>query len=138
MARKAYRKVIMSDVEASGVGSPAGPIDGFRHHVIQLVLESSPDGTLTFPGSSSGSVPNFAIAASEANRYAGKRVDGQDGSGNIGGAGQDLSLLSDGVYEFKVNTDSLRWLSAKWASRTQGKISISLVSTNDTLAAQPA
>jgi len=130
MARKTIRATILDQAEANGYGDGVN-VDATRHVVVQLILEGSPDGTLKFVGTSAGTEPTWASGPSAAHPFAEKRVIDQNGSGSINEGGIDLSTLSNAVYEFKMNTDMVRWINGVISGRSQGKVTLKVMATND-------
>jgi len=125
MRQYAGEMIIMDAQAITGIGTPYSVPD-FMNLLLTLSSASNANFTIKFQGSMSDTVPNFAAARSNTNRWDYIQVkDYQNGAAIDGDTGIAFAGTDD-VRILEANVNGLKWICAEITARSAGSASLRL------------
>ncbi len=110
--------IILDGVTSATTGSTID-VEAYRHVVLALSAEDSPDATIKIHGSISQEAPDFTSASANDNHHANIQVlDLQNGSTTDGNTGLVISSASHRLLELQTNC--VKWVNATVDPYTAG------------------
>jgi len=125
MRQYAGEMLIMNALAETGIGTPYSMPD-FRNLMMTLSSASNANFTIKFQGSMSDTVPNFAAAQSNTNRWDYIQVKDYQNNATIDGDTGIAFAGTDDVRIVEANTNGLKWICAVITARSAGAISLRL------------
>lgn len=125
MRKYAGESLIMSALAATGIGTPVSVPD-FQHLMFTLSSASSANFTIKFQGSFSDTMPDFAAAQTNTNRWDYVQVKDYQNNAAIDGDTGIAFAGTDDVRQFELNTNGLKWVCAVITARSAGTVSLRL------------
>ena len=125
MRTYAGEMIIMDAKAITGIGTPYSVPD-FMNLLLTLSSASSANFTIKFQGSMSDTVPNFAAARSNTNRWDYIQVKDYQNNTTIDGDTGITFAGTDDVRIVEANTNGLKWLCAEITAISAGSASLRL------------